>query len=207
MLTNLSISDFLSKLGSNEPAPGGGSAAALAGAMGANLLTMVCALTRGKKGYEEYAEECEHGLAEVGKVAGRLRELVDEDTAAFNELMAAFKLPKGDVEAKRARSEAIQAATRQATETPLEVAELCRETLRLTPRLAAIGNKNAISDIGVGALLLTGALNGALLNVEINLPGLKDDAYVAKVRERCDYLREGVATDLNAALTKVHQSI
>ncbi len=207
MLTTLKVAEFLEKLGSDEPAPGGGSAAALAGAMGANLLTMVCALTKNKKGYEEFAEECAAEQQTVGDAARRLQELVDEDTAAFNELMAAFKMPKKGLEAKRARSAAIQEATKKATESPLEVARLCRETLRHAPRLAAIGNKNAISDIGVGALMLTNALNGALLNVEINLPGLKDDNYVAQVKRECDELREGVATDLNAALTKVHQNI
>lgn len=207
MLTGLKISEFLDKLGSNEPAPGGGSAAALAGAMGANLLTMVCALTEGKKGYEDYAEECAAARGAIGETATRLQQLVDEDTEAFNELMAAFKMPKKGKENKAARSRAIQEATKKATQTPLEVAELCRDTLRRAPRLAEIGNKNAISDVGVGALLLTNAVNGALLNVAINLPGLKDEAFVNEVKAKREVLLRGVATDLNAALAVVHRHV
>jgi len=168
---------------------------------------MVCALTAGKKGYEEYAEECAASQAQIGETAKRLKDLVDEDTAAFNELMAAFKMPKKTDEQKAARKEAIQRATKQATNTPLEVAELCRETLRRAPRLAEIGNKNAISDVGVGALLLTNAVNGALLNVAINLPGIKDEAFVNAIKTKREILLRGVATDLNAALATVHRHI
>jgi formiminotetrahydrofolate cyclodeaminase len=205
MLTDLTITDFLKKLGSKEPAPGGGSSAALAAGLGANLLAMVCQLTAGKKGYEEFWDECRGELVGIAEAADRLRVLIDEDTEAFNALMASFKLPKASPEEKRARGKEIQKCTKRAIEVPLEVARLSRRLLTRAPRLALIGNQNAVSDIGVGALLLTAGINGAILNVEINLGGLKDEGFVRETRNAVKNLLEGVPTDLNAAMAKVHE--
>lgn len=207
MLTDLTITDFLKKLGSKEPAPGGGSSAALAASLGANLLSMVCQLTAGKKGYEEFWDECKGELVGIAEAADRLRVLIDEDTEAFNALMTSFKLPKAGPEEKRARGKEIQKCTKRAIEVPLEVARLSRRLLTRTPRLALIGNQNAVSDIGVGALLLTAGINGAILNVEINLGGLKDEGFVRETRNAVKNLLEGVPTDLNAAMAKVHERL
>ena len=207
MLTKLTINEFLDKLGSDEPAPGGGSASALGGAMGADLLAMVCALTKGKKGYEEVWDECKAAFDETKAASKRLRELIDEDTAAFNEWMTAIAMPKKTPEAKAARLEAIQVAIKKATEKPFEIATVARQMLTRAPRLAEVGNKNAISDIGVGSLLLTTAVNGGLLNVEINLGGIKDDRFVAKMKAGMENLRQGMATDLNAAMRTVHANL
>ena len=207
MLTDLTLTEFLKKLGSKAPAPGGGSSAALAASLGANLLSMVCQLTAGKAGYEDYWDECRREDTEIAEAAERLRRLINEDTEAFNELMASFKLPKESPEEKTARRDEIQRCTRRATEVPLETARLCRSLLTKAPRLALIGNKNAISDIGVGALLLTAGLNGALLNVQINLGGLKDEGLVRELKNTVKNLQEGVSTDLNAAMTKVHERL
>ncbi len=207
MLTKLTINEFLEKLGSNEPAPGGGSASALAGAMGADLLAMVCALTDGKKDYEAHWDECKAAFDETKAASKRLRELIDEDTAAFNEWMTAIAMPKKSAEAKEARKEAIQVAIKKATEKPFEIATVARQMLTRAPRLAEVGNKNAISDIGVGSLLLTTAVNGGLLNVEINLGGIKDDRFVAKMKAGMENLRQGMATDLNAAMRTVHANL
>lgn len=207
MLTDLKITEFLQKLGSKEPAPGGGSAAALAAGLGANLLSMVCRLTAGKKGYEEYWEECEREGAEITEAADRLRVLIEEDTEAFNALMSSFKMPKENPEEKKARRKAIQDCTKRAIEVPLEVARLSRKLLYKAPRLAFIGNSNAVSDIGVGALLLTAGINGAVLNVEINLGGIKDEGFAAQTRETVGNILEGVPTDLNAAMNKVHERL
>jgi formiminotetrahydrofolate cyclodeaminase len=207
MLTDLTITDFLKKLGSREPAPGGGSSAALAASLGANLLAMVCQLTAGKKGYEEHWEECERENVGVVEAAERLRVLIDEDTEAFNALMASFKLPKESPDEKKARRKEIQKCTRRAIEVPLEVARLSRRLLTKAPRLAFVGNANAVSDIGVGALLLTAGINGAVLNVEINLGGIKDEGFVRETRDAVKNLLEGVPTDLNAAMAKVHERL
>ncbi|MCX7021723.1 MAG: cyclodeaminase/cyclohydrolase family protein [bacterium] len=207
MLTDLTITDFLKKLGSQEPAPGGGSSAALAASLGANLLSMVCQLTAGKKGYEEYWDECKGENAGIAETADRLRVLIDEDTEAFNALMASFKLPKESPEEMKARNKEIQKCTKRAIEVPLEVARLSRRLLTKAPRMALIGNQNAISDIGVGALLLTVGINGAILNVEINLGGIKDEGFVREMRDAIKNLLEGVPTDLNAAMAKVHERL
>jgi len=207
MLTDLTITDFLKKLGSREPAPGGGSSAALAASLGANLLSMVCRLTAGKKGYEEFWDECKGENAGIAEAADRLRVLIDEDTEAFNALMASFKMPKQSPEEKKARKVAVQKCTKRAIEVPLEVARLGRRLLTKAPRLALIGNQNAVSDIGVGALLLTAGINGAILNVEINLGGIKDEGFVRETRDTIKNLLEGVPTDLNAAMAKVHERL
>ena len=207
MLTDLTITDFLKKLGSREPAPGGGSSAALAASLGANLLSMVCQLTAGKKGYEEHWDECKGVNAGIAETADRLRVLIDEDTEAFNALMASFRMPKESPEEKKARNIAVQKCTRRAIEVPLEVARLSRRLLTRAPRLALIGNQNAVSDIGVGALLLTAGINGVVLNVEINLAGIKDEGFVRETRDTIKNLLEGVPTDLNAAMAKVHERL
>ncbi|OGD74757.1 MAG: hypothetical protein A2Y64_07015 [Candidatus Coatesbacteria bacterium RBG_13_66_14] len=207
MLTDLTITDFLKKLGSKEPAPGGGSSAALAASLGANLLAMVCQLTAGKKGYEEFWDECAGENAGIAEAADRLRALIDEDTEAFNALMASFRMPKESPEEKKARNIAVQKCTKRAIEVPLEVARLSRRMLTKAPRLALIGNRNAISDIGVGALLLTAGINGAILNVEINLGGITDEGFARETRNTIKNLLEGVPTDLNAAMAKVHERL
>jgi formiminotetrahydrofolate cyclodeaminase len=207
MLTDLKITDFLHKLGSKEPAPGGGSAAALAASLGASLLSMVCQLTVRKKGYEEHWDECGKVGAETAEAAERLRVLIDEDTEAFNALMASFKMPKKAPDEKKARRAAIQKCTKRAIEVPLEVARLSRGLLSKAPRLALVGNENAVSDVGVGALLLTAGINGAVLNVEINLGGVKDEAFVRETKDAVKNVFEGVPTDLNAAMAKVHERL
>ena len=185
----------------------GNSSAALAASLGANLLSMVCRLTAGKKGYEEFWDECKGENAGIAEAADRLRVLIDEDTEAFNALMASFKMPKQSPEEKKARKVAVQKCTKRAIEVPLEVARLGRRLLTKAPRLALIGNQNAVSDIGVGALLLTAGINGAILNVEINLGGIKDEGFVRETRDTIKNLLEGVPTDLNAAMAKVHERL
>ncbi len=183
-----SLVDWLEELAAPTPTPGGGSASALSGSIGAGLLAMVCGLTAGKKGYEAVQEEMATRKAALDPMRGRFHALIDEDAAAFDKVMAAFKLAKGTDEEKAKRAEAIQAATKGACEVPLQVMALAVEGLKHAVAVAEKGNKNSITDAGVGAMHLTTALKGANLNVQVNLPSLKDAAFVAEKRARAQEL-------------------
>ncbi|MGA1792429.1 MAG: glutamate formimidoyltransferase [Thermoplasmatota archaeon] len=178
-LASMRMKDFLAELSSDSPAPGGGSVAALSGSLGASLLEMVCNLTVGKKKYEEVWDEMKGKAKEVSFLRARLLELVDEDANAFNDVMAAFKLPKDTEEEKAERSKAIQAGYKKAIATPLETAEVCLKILDAGVPIAKKGNKNSISDVGVGADMASAGLDGAIMNIKINLGSIKDEDYVA----------------------------
>lgn len=172
------LSGFLDEVASSSPAPGGGSVAALAGALGAALTSMVCNLTIGKKKYADVEEEMRRILKQSEELRSRFTALMDRDTDAFNKVMEAFGLPK-DSEAQRAlRDAAIVAATKEATLVPLEVMKHCIDGLALAQKVAAQGNKNSISDAGVAALMLHAGCEAAALNVRINLKSLSDVEFV-----------------------------
>lgn len=174
-LAGMPITSYLDLLGSDAPAPGGGSASALCGAQGAALTAMVAGLTVGKKKYAEYQELC----AEIRKKALALKDELtlqaDTDAEAFNLVAAAFKLPKETEQEKSVRSKAISDATAVATQVPLQTMKLCAEALYLAKSLVGRSNVNAASDLGVAALNLLTAIKGAWLNVLINLGGLSDE--------------------------------
>ncbi len=174
MITDLSTEAFLDALASGNATPGGGSAAAVMGAMAAALVSMVCNLTIGKKGYESAEAEMKTVLVEAEALRARLLEMVPQDIAAFDRLMAGYKLPKGTDAEKAARSAAIQKGLQGATQVPLDCAVACAEVLRLTARSVEVGNVNVISDVGVGVLAGWAALRSAALNVHINAPQIKD---------------------------------
>lgn len=169
---------FLDELASSSPAPGGGSVAALAGALGAALTSMVCNLTIGKKKYAEAEAEMKSILAQSEDLRAKFTRLVDDDTTAFNKVMEAFGLPKENDAQAALRNAAITAATKEATLVPLEVMKHCIDALALAQLVAANGNKNSVSDAGVSALMLNAACEGAALNVKINLNGLSDAEFV-----------------------------
>lgn len=172
------LSGFLDEVASSSPAPGGGSVAALAAALGAALTSMVCNLTIGKKKYADVEEEMRRILKQSEELRSRFTALMDRDTDAFNKVMEAFGLPK-DSEAQRAlRDAAIVAATKEATLVPLEVMKHCIDGLALAQKVAAQGNKNSISDAGVAALMLHAGCEAAALNVRINLKSLSDVEFV-----------------------------
>ena len=177
MLIDLTVTDFLDELASDSPAPGGGSVAALNGALGAGLIAMVARLTIGKKGYDAVQSLMEETRDGADRLKQRLTELVDEDTQAFNAVMAAFKLPKETDEDKAARSAAIQAGYQQAIHTPMETAESCLAVLELAAAIAGKGNANAASDLGVAAQVAYAGVEGAVMNVKINLPAIKDETW------------------------------
>lgn len=182
------IHEILDEVSSASPAPGGGSVSALAGANGAALVAMVCRLTLGKKKYEHVAAEVENLLARAGELQNRLAKLAGDDSQAFEQVMAAVKMPKETPEQIEARNNALQAAYRHATTIPLETARACAEGMVLAETAARIGNTNALSDAGVASLMFEAGAQGARLNVLINLGGLEDTSFAAACRSEADTL-------------------
>lgn len=178
--------DFLNDLASSSPTPGGGSAAALNGAMGTALLTMVANLTVGKKGYEEFEEELKIARDRLLPLRERFLNLVEEDADSFKKVMAAYKLPKMTELDKQERDLAVSEALKLAAEVPFKTLSLALDVLRMSRPIVEYGNKNSVSDSGVGTMNLDAAFKGARLNVLINLGGIKDAAWVAARRETLD---------------------
>jgi formiminotetrahydrofolate cyclodeaminase len=182
------IQPFLEELASDAPAPGGGSAGAAVGAMGAALISMVCNLTIGKEKFTAVETELKEVLAKSEALRVELTQLVVDDTEAFNTVMAAFRRPKGTETEKAARREAIQAATKQATLVPLATARACAGVIELSRAAAEKGNPNAVSDAGAAASCAQAGLKAAALNVLINLPSIKDDAFVTTHQAELDQI-------------------
>ncbi|MDI3316790.1 MAG: glutamate formimidoyltransferase [Bacillota bacterium] len=184
------VEDFLADLASDSPAPGGGAAAALAGALGASLVGMVAALTQGRKKYAEV----ERRMAAIEQQAAMAREsflqLADRDATAFDAVIAARRLPRESEEERAARDSAVQQALLQACQVPLEVARKAVEVMALAREVTDIGNRNAVSDGASAGTLLWSACQGALLNVEINLTGLRDGVEVVDLRAEVEALRK-----------------
>lgn len=207
MLTKKTVIQFLDELASNSPAPGGGSVAALAGAAGAALASMVCNLTIGKKKYADVQNEMAHVLQQTEQLRSELALLIDRDTEAFNTVMAAFGLPKGTEQEQATRTAAIQEATKSATLIPLQVMKVCDKALAYTLTVAQKGNKNSASDAGVAALMLQAGCSGAALNVRINLGGLNDTVFVQQVSEEYKSILVNVESRTREVLAAVNQSI
>ena len=191
-LVGMRVNDFADLLSTDAPAPGGGSVAALCGALSGALSAMVGALTHGKKGYEESFDVAE----EVGVEAQRLKDEfladVDRDTEAFNNVMAAARLPKKTDEDKAARQEAMENANKEATLVPLNVLRRTWDAALLARRIAEKGNKNSVSDAGVAALTARAAAEGAYLNVAINLPGIADEDFKEETLKEAQEIRKKV---------------
>ena len=176
-----SVKKLIEVSASNSPTPGGGSVSALAGSLAVAMVAMVGNLTVGKEKYKDVEPETKRILAEGNAIIARLEYLVEADIAEFSKFMGALKLPKDTEEEKAERTKVLQSVLKSATETPMEIARTCLEILQLANALAGIGNKGAISDVGVGAYLAEASLNSALLSVDINLPMVKDEEYVAAI--------------------------
>jgi len=207
MLTDRTVVQFLDELASSSPAPGGGSVAALAGAAGAALTSMVCNLTIGKKKYADVQEEMKSVLEQSEHLRRELTQLIDKDTEAFNMVMAAFGLPKVTEQEQAARAAAIQEATKQATLVPLGVMSVCEQALRHAKTVAAKGNKNSASDAGVSALMLQASCAGAALNVRINLGGLSDVAFAQQTSVRYKEISRQVELLTREVLLEVEKSL
>lgn len=186
MLTELTIKDFISKVISNDPVPGGGSVSSLNGALAAALSAMVANLTVGRKKYAEVNDLMQELSTRFEKLSQKLIEDVDRDSDAYNRVFAAFKLPKETDEEKQFRSEAIQQETKYAAQVPMEVARAVYEVLPQIDAIAQKGNSNAVTDACVSMMCARTAILGALLNVRINLTSIKDEAFVNAMREEAD---------------------
>ena len=190
-LIHMTLSQFADTTASEAPAPGGGSIAAYAGALGAALATMVANLSAHKRGWddrwEEFSAHAEKGLA----LQDKLMQLVDRDTAAFDAIMAAYGMPKATEAQQSQRYQAIQDATRNAIDIPMQVAQIAHEGLALTADMANEGNPNSVTDAGVGAMCLRTAVLGAVLNARINCGDLEDADYVAQIESQCAKLVQG----------------
>jgi formiminotetrahydrofolate cyclodeaminase len=198
-LTDLSVTELLAAFQSSNPTPGGGSASALAGAVGASLLTMVAGLPKPRAETEEDRER----LAEAGRLCGTLATaltaLVDRDSEAYEAVVAAYRLPKGSDAEKTARSQAIQSGLRQATVTPLDVVRACAAAIEQAVVVARQSNPSASSDVRVAVALLRAGVVGARANVAINLGSVKDAEFVQRVRQEVDDL-DRASTHAAAAL-------
>lgn len=191
-LIDMKMQEYLDVLKSEAPAPGGGSASALAGAEGLALVLMVADLTLSKERYAGFHAVCREVRKEALPVYEELRDGIDRDTEAYNSVAAAFGMPKESEAQKAARSAAIQAGTISSTEVPLRNMELALEGLKLTGRLIGNSNPNAASDLGVAVLNLLACVRGAWLNVKINLGGIRD-------RERAEGFEKKAGEILAAA--------
>ena len=175
MLIDKKVSNFLEELASNSPTPGGGSVAALAGALGAALISMVGNLTVGKKKYEDVEEDIKKIISSSEKLRYELSQLIEEDVKVFNNFMATYKMPKETEDEKKMRTEKIQEALIEAAKVPLKTAYKCLDIMILSQEVAEKGNVNVISDAGVAVLMAEAALKSAILNVKINLRMIKDE--------------------------------
>jgi formiminotetrahydrofolate cyclodeaminase len=210
-LTDLSLTAFLDEIDSNSPAPGGGSASALAGALAASLAKMVGALTIGKKKYETLAEERKlefvSALQMMGEIKEDLHRAIDRDTEAFNQVMDAYKLPKSTEEEKAFRHQQIQKATLLAIASPEMIATAAQKGLKTMEIILKVGNKNTLSDMGVAVLLFSSALEGAILNIKINLPGLDDRPLAEAYTLKNESMLKEMEINKKRLLAEIHQAI
>jgi formiminotetrahydrofolate cyclodeaminase len=195
----LSLTDLLDRIAAAEPTPGGGSVAAIAGALGTALGQMVAGLPRTRHDNDEERAALAAVRGPLAELRARLVGLADDDTAAFDRLMAAFRLPKTSDGDKMARRAAIQAATRGATTVPLDTAAACGRVLGLLETVAALGNPSASSDLLVALGMLNAAAQGAAANVRINLEGLTDESFRTEAAARIAAILDEVTTHTDAA--------
>lgn len=207
MLVDLKVTDFLNKVAGSDPVPGGGSVAALNGAIASALTAMVAGLTIGKKGYEDTAEIMKHiqTLAltqKTGFVAD-----IDRDSEAYHKVFDCFKLPKNTDEEKNIRSAAIQEATKFAALVPMQVARNAYELMGIIADVAKLGNRNAVTDACVAMMSARSAVLGALMNVRINLGSLKDSTFVEQLQSEADELERKACTKEKELLDAINQDL
>jgi formiminotetrahydrofolate cyclodeaminase len=203
MYLETSLQQYLDDLASSQPTPGGGSAAALSGAMGAGLASMVARLTLGKKGYEDVQSEIESLITETEQLRTRFQQLMQEDIEAYGRLSECFKMPRSNDEERQARSEAIQGRLTEAALVPLEVAESAAQLVRHCQRIAEIGNVKVLSDIATGTMLASSAATGASWMVRTNLLSMKDDEQVLALSDRLNAALETIAMHSQQVVTLV----
>ena len=203
MIADKSVKDFVDVLASDEPTPGGGGASALVAAIGTALGNMVGSLTEGKLQYYEVEDEIEDMIEKADQLEQDFLELMDEDEKAFLPLMEAYKLPHNTEVEKAKRAAVLIAAKSQACQPPLKIMRKCCEAIDLCGRFAEIGNKNAVSDAGVGVLFCKAALQGASLNVYINTKTLADVEYAKKLNDETD----SMIADYTAKADAIYENV
>jgi glutamate formiminotransferase/formiminotetrahydrofolate cyclodeaminase len=206
-LVNLSLQEFANETASESPAPGGGSIAAYMGSLGISLATMVANLSSHKRAWDDRWKEFSTWAEKGQKIKDELLYLVDEDTNAFNKIMEAFSLPKSSEQEVKFRSEAIQNATKYATEVPLKTMILAYSSFPIIKAMAEIGNPNSISDAGVGALCARSAVIGAYMNVRINAAELKDEAFKKEILAKAEKIKNDAIKEEEAILKIVYKTI
>ncbi len=210
-LIDLSLVEFNNEIDSSSPAPGGGSVSALASSMGVSLSRMVGHLTVGKKKFKALDEEVQLKFnrieEEFSLIKKELISLVDKDTEAFNLIMAGFKLPKETKEEKKYRKQKILEGTIEAIKVPFIVARLSLRALKNMDYILKYGNKNTLSDIGVSTLMLYSGLEGAILNVKINIPGLDDQYMIKMYSDSTNEMLEEAKVIKDSILEKIHNSL
>ncbi len=203
MLADMTVSELLEKTAASTPVPGGGSLSAMAAAVGAALAQMVAGLTAGRKAFAAVTPEM-NALADMARrLQADLLADMDRDAEAYTAVMTAYRLPRETAEEKVRRTDAIQRATREAARVPLAVAEKALEVMMLAGTALAKGNPNAMSDGAVGAMLARAALQGALLNVKINLQGIQDEAFTTQLRTRAATLETRARALETAMLSEI----
>ena len=199
------LQHYLDELASAQPTPGGGSAAALSGAMGAGLASMVARLTQGKAGYEAVQDEIAERIIETEQLRTRFQELMQEDIEAYGRLSACFKMPRGTDEERIARSQAIQARLGEAALVPLEVAECAARLVLSCQRIAEIGNVKVLSDIATGTMLASSAGAGASWMVRTNLLSMKNEEQVNVLSERLNVALDTITVQSQQVVALVRE--
>jgi formiminotetrahydrofolate cyclodeaminase len=200
MLLEKTVSDLLDAFSSPDPTPGGGSASALAGALGAALLAMVAGMTKTKTGADDEREALDSARTDLVALQGSLRELVELDAAAYSLVVAAYKQPRATDEERHARQKTIQEAMRVATQVPLETMRACANVIRLARTVAAGGNPSASSDVKVGVQLALAGFRGAGYNVEINFGSLTDPDIAGPLKASMQKLMLEIGEDLGSVV-------
>lgn len=206
-LLDLPVGEFLDRTASASPTPGGGSVAAVTGALAGALVAMVARLTDRKKGYEQAWELAGEAADRADRLTADLQAAAVEDVRSFEAYMAALRLPKGSPEQRQARRAALAEATRRATAAPLAIAAACAEILSLAERLAPVANRHAVSDIGAAAHLAGAAAGAALLTAEVNLGSAPEGAFFTEAREQAVELRVSIANSAPLVIKSVEKRI
>jgi methenyltetrahydrofolate cyclohydrolase len=204
MLAELTIKEFLEKIGSDSPAPGGGSVAALSAALAASLTEMAANLTIGKKGYEAVEDEMIAVAQDAVKLKHKLVQAIDKDSDAYKDVITVIKLPGSTGAEKRNREKAIQDGLKQATLIPMAVAEDAALVMDLAGKTVAKGNKNAITDGAVGVMMAKTAVLSALCNAKINLSSIKDNTFIDKISKQIKGLEANVLGREKVLLSNVN---
>ena len=184
----MTLHDFIAVAASNSHTPGGGNVSAVVATLAASMVAMVGNLTVSNKKYADFHAQASVQVDKLMAIIAKLKDLTNKDIAAFDHYMGCFKLPKETDEQKKARAAALEDAAKKATLVPLEICQCCLEIIAEAEELSKYGNKMAISDVGVGAMVGEAAMRACMLSVDINLPGIKDQAFVAKVKAEREHL-------------------